>query len=126
LVFLRQFLSVALAVLKLRHLPVSASCVLGLKVHTTNTQPLFWDKVCVCQGPLESQNLWIISIHIVREFVMMTYSSPTPQQWSAVNGKFKDLVVVQSHKASRLQQMCWQVNASRRRRDLLALVSRAS
>jgi hypothetical protein len=38
------------------------------------------------------------SLHIVREFVMMTYSSPTPQQWSAVNRKSKDLVAAQSHK----------------------------
>jgi hypothetical protein len=46
------------------------------------------------------------SLYIVR------VCSATPQQWSAVFGK--DLVVAQSHRISRFQQMCWQTGKEER------------
>jgi hypothetical protein len=79
---------------------------------------LNWIAYCISQGSLESQNLWNVSLYIKRiccddlqSVVQLT------QQWSSVNGKPKNLVVAQSHVArSRFKQMCWQVNASKRRR----------
>jgi hypothetical protein len=81
---------------------------------------------CISQGSLESENLWM-SLYIkgidwndFQSVVQLT------QQWAAVSGKSKNLVVAQSHEAvsagllyklkslrSRFQQICWQVSASR-------------
>jgi hypothetical protein len=49
----------------------------------------------------------------------LTVCIPIPQQCSTVNGKSKDLVIAQSCKASRFQQICWQVKTSRQRRENL-------
>lgn len=53
--------------------------------------------ICVSRGSLQSQNLENVSI--LRESIVITIVQLT-QQWSGVNGKFKNLVVAQSHVAS--------------------------
>jgi hypothetical protein len=60
--------------------------------------------MCITQGSLESQNLWIL--YIVREFVdylQFVVQLPTMVS-SSCKWKSKDLPVAQSHKASRQRE----------------------